>query len=827
MDVLSKTAANTKQFGVIRPHAVLIPDESPIKRDATRDKKWIDSTYAEKYDDITVFFDIVIQDKKLILSGPPLRNLETFIENADIYVDGKLAKFVSSQELERTQLTIFTVPDVVQQDSHEVKILIDKLSINQTMRVCGEVQKALNGKKVLVTLQKDEDLQWIEDWIRYYVKVHDVDAVLIYDNSSTSYTCDDIIETISRIDGLSAAFVVNWNFKYGPQGAPWTGKDVPWDSDFCQIGALQNARYGHCSEAIGWINADVDELVISRNGESVFDALAKAGNGIIGYSGEWVANYSINLSDGELPRYWNFPYLTGNKCGSKWTANSQALDPSAHPTAHYMRKINYPQDDNFFIAHYKALNSGWKIPGRKETKSSPNNRLLNSNELLLAASVATVFPVESYLLFSNLFKENVELLGVDTGKMSTLALLLFLFVNSFEPDKCSWTKKWNWKDTVGVLEYRNSEHTIAFDIYGDDSSVSMNVSTRNQERSDQFKTKLYQTFGNQTLDEIPSGKGVRLINISNDQSYILALAQVRSMVNKVYALYPMIAKDSVLNSYNPPLLKVNPLKNLRGEPEYDVLAAEIKKRSAGKRVLYVQNHGNWGDALIHKGTLQFLQHYGIEYTLLTWPSMLSLIGEYKKLGIHNSDNLVLSGGGGGWRYHNSGSLSRARAIASVFENVLVLPHTYATGPLSEALGEVKYFARDKTLSVSNIPSCSFCHDMAFFLQIPNIIAGQSLGDGVFLRSDKEINPVIKNMKEKYGNTIDLSMWGNHDTQVSPFFQIISNFSRVITDRMHVAIAGALLQKEVVLIEGDYGKASAVYDATMLKHYPNVSMIRLD
>ncbi len=42
--------------------------------------------------------------------------------------------------------------------------------------------------RVIFTLSRDNELDWIRDWVRFNRDVHGADAVLLYDNRSTLYT---------------------------------------------------------------------------------------------------------------------------------------------------------------------------------------------------------------------------------------------------------------------------------------------------------------------------------------------------------------------------------------------------------------------------------------------------------------------------------------------------------------------------------------------------------------------------------------------------------------------------------------------------------------
>ena len=58
------------------------------------------------------------------------------------------------------------------------------------------------------------------------------------------------------------------------------------------------------------------------------------------------------------------------------------------------------------------------------------------------------------------------------------------------------------------------------------------------------------------------------------------------------------------------------MKNLREDECFLLLMNKIKEVAHGKKIIYVPNNGNWGDALINKGAQQFFDFYGINYSNL-------------------------------------------------------------------------------------------------------------------------------------------------------------------------------------------------------------------
>ncbi|MGV0380679.1 hypothetical protein, partial [Corynebacterium lehmanniae] len=89
-----------------------------------------------------------------------------------------------------------------------------------------------------------------------------------------------------------------------------------------------------------------------------------------------------------------------------------------------------------------------------------------------------------------------------------------------------------------------------------------------------------------------------------------------------------------------------------------------------------------------------------------------------------------------------------------------------------------------------------------------------------MRDDREGHGIGKLVS----NNFDISRLGDGDYRfVDPLFNIVNNFKLVCTDRMHVAIVGAMLGRKVMLVEGNYAKSRDVFKSSIEKSFPNVTL----
>ncbi len=223
-------------------------------------------------------------------------------------------------------------------------------------------------------------------------------------------------------------------------------------------------------------------------------------------------------------------------------------------------------------------------------------------------------------------------------------------------------------------------------------------------------------------------------------------------------------------------------------------------------VYYFPNRGNWGDALIRHGTLKFLRDINVDYKEVT-PRRRDWL-----LPIMNGGT-VIYGGGGAWCKLWKQSPRYVKRIRRRF-NVVVLPSTYEQ---TYSIPDTIFFCRDICESRQNMPVATFCHDMAYYIGNEFVAKGIGTGKGYFFRTDKESSKQIRIPR----NNNDISPTGDHLSNVIPFFEEVNRFEVIYTDRLHVSIAGCLLNKEVHLYSGSYFKNRAVYMSSMKTYFDNV------
>jgi hypothetical protein len=151
------------------------------------------------------------------------------------------------------------------------------------------------GRRVLLTTSKNNEIVWLRDWIAYHQALHGADAVLLFDNASDRYRIEELLTALSGIVGIARLGIVSWPFPWG--GYPPDDREDAWE-DHCQYGALETAHWRFLQRARSVVNCDVDELIMPlKSGLGLFEAAETAPAGIVHSIGSW----STLVSDDTLP----------------------------------------------------------------------------------------------------------------------------------------------------------------------------------------------------------------------------------------------------------------------------------------------------------------------------------------------------------------------------------------------------------------------------------------------------------------------------------------------------------------------------------------------
>lgn len=364
---------------IVRPAPVMLP--AGVRREPTRPLAHRDEDFDAKFDAETLFYDAFRgADGRIVLLGPPFLNLRQALEAMAVTArpSGAACRF-ALREWDRHGQILVDAPD----DTTHLSL---ETSFGRIDIAMGPSEVDLFfGRRVLFTLSKNNRLNWIQDWIRFARDAHGADAVLFYDNGSTRYSTEELAEAIGAVGGIAVARVVSWPFKYGPQGLDaWRF----WDSDYCQHGAWEHARRRFLEAAASAQNADVDEMVVSPDGRSVFEAAENDRFGIVRYRGRWVVGIGepaetppdhVRHTDfgtvqrAQMRRRFGILPRDALACPPKWTLVPSRCPDNAQWRVHTVDRWPAALRTNgaFGYRHFREINDNWKYARTRAERFDP------------------------------------------------------------------------------------------------------------------------------------------------------------------------------------------------------------------------------------------------------------------------------------------------------------------------------------------------------------------------------------------------------------------------------------------------------------------------
>jgi hypothetical protein len=380
--------ATDLQHIVCRTNHVVLSDFTEARREPTRPVEFRPDNFERQFDSTTLFYDAVeIGDRQVVLFAPPFFNLTDALSNT-CFFQGSEPREPEIRHLDRhAQIWLKASPDG---GIRAVGPLGDV-----ALAVSPNRLDMFRDRRVIFTMSKDNPIEWIVDWVKFNRDVHGADAVLIYDNASTAYSSAALSAALRAVPGIERSVVVEWPFKYGPQGA---NSRQHWDSDFCQLGAWEHARWCFLRQARSVMNADIDELVLSQSGQSAFEAAEQSHSGFVRYRGRWI----IGVDDGRvsetaerLPRHRDFNVLMppntqfswprgrrdSNVCAPKWTVVPAKCPRRAQWLVHSISPwlpSYLPCSRNFSFGHFREIGSNWKYQRTSRVPFDPSIHRANA-----------------------------------------------------------------------------------------------------------------------------------------------------------------------------------------------------------------------------------------------------------------------------------------------------------------------------------------------------------------------------------------------------------------------------------------------------------------
>jgi len=262
------------------------------------------------------------------------------------------------------------------------------------------------------------------------------------------------------------------------------------------------------------------------------------------------------------------------------------------------------------------------------------------------------------------------------------------------------------------------------------------------------------------------------------------------------------------------------------------------------KIYYKPNQGNGGDALIAAGAFELFKTKDLNVEIITGDDYSYLKGK----------TVMYAGGGNLVKEYNNCADFIEKVHRSV-KKLVVLPHTVNGHEdlLKSLKSNVTIFCREQ-VSYDNLMKGDYNfnlfldHDLAFHIDVHQYDLFKWISRASVLNMKLEIKNRLSSNKcsvlnafrmdvekteiEIPNNNIDVSMQINHSSRmesrqvvqktVRDIFQFLNRFEIINTNRLHIAIAAALLDKKVNMYGNSYYKNRAIYEYSILNRYPKVT-----
>lgn len=333
------------------PSLIKFPENWNIRRNTLNKKEeypkyTYGKTFDETYDYHTLFIDVFRDGEQVIFVSPPFLNFKDILISElkliDEYKNQYQMQFI---DLDRCSLMISAVPSNIDSlfltkengDNFEIKI----------KPRCSD----FDGKKVLCTMQKNEPIYKITNWIQYHNTLYDVEGFIVFNHQSELYTNEFLYEKIiEKIPQNVFIEVVDWNIPFGVIGPPW-------DSDWSQYIMLNLCKYNFCKNSKLLINHDLDEYFVSEYSlDEIIESMISNDCGAVIYESKNISCYTDTDSEFLNQRYYYHPDEVDEFKMTKWIAIPSKTLRTIY-TLHSVYGTNVEPTQDFYYAHMWPLSS--------------------------------------------------------------------------------------------------------------------------------------------------------------------------------------------------------------------------------------------------------------------------------------------------------------------------------------------------------------------------------------------------------------------------------------------------------------------------------------
>ncbi len=342
-------------MGILK--GVRLPQNSRFLRNVPRSKVEIPA-FLDAYDRHTLFYDAFYNPETGVITmiGPSIkRKTVMFLKSAIFKIDRARADISIRQVSPRTGEVNIISPN---NDPTNMRILHPTPpKTSAQMRIGRTDHEAFEGRNVLLAISKNNKLSWIKDWLRYYVKVHGADAVVLFDNGSDAYTLDDLTQTVTSVPGIEAAKVISADFPFGPKGTDRTSVN----SKFFHLSMFHIANRRFLAKANAVLSVDIDELVTKPGADTIFEAVNHTPQRFLSIPGRWRYATKPTSPDQPITHQDHTMMRIGRDAvmGPKWCLDPKGALAGKYWRVHGIAGAKHFYDHDFKFLHCRQISNGW------------------------------------------------------------------------------------------------------------------------------------------------------------------------------------------------------------------------------------------------------------------------------------------------------------------------------------------------------------------------------------------------------------------------------------------------------------------------------------
>jgi nucleoside-diphosphate-sugar epimerase/tetratricopeptide (TPR) repeat protein len=316
--------------------------------------------YEDDFDFTTVFCDVFwdASGEAIRLVGPPLLNLETELEFRFTALPSMQPCAFQVRHKRWVDLVTVPVPPGT------TGLIADTTLGRAFLAPQPNLSGLFAGRRCIYAMSQNNDIAWIQDWVRYYSRGHGCNGVVLYDNNSTAYDVRELDDALRSIDPAIEVLTIPWPYKWGVFDGRRPLSYSIWDSFYGQAAAFEHARLRCFPTAASVVNADIDELAVTRDGQSVFEIAEQSDTGFIRFDGWWIHNYATEPLPQQRRHRHFFHKKAGrlDACTEKWAVVPAKSPEDVQWAIHNVIGM-VPDQAGFKVGlrHFKPINTAWDV----------------------------------------------------------------------------------------------------------------------------------------------------------------------------------------------------------------------------------------------------------------------------------------------------------------------------------------------------------------------------------------------------------------------------------------------------------------------------------